>query len=174
MLQAIRERLIGWILWVVIGFIVVPFAFWGSESCRGGGGDPVIAKVGGRFFGLLGVERITESQLRQAYDRQYRRMQQLLGENFRPDPIEPKHFQQLVLDDMIKQMTLRQYTERVGYVAPDSMLVDAVRGMQAFQDNGQFSPDRYRELLSRAGSSTQPSESEMRDSLAIDQMRAGD
>jgi len=173
MLQAIRERMIGWILWVVIGFITVPFAFWGIESFRGGGGDPVIAKVGGRFLGLFGVERITESQLRVAYDRQYRRMQQLLGENFRPEQFEPKQFQQLVLDDMIKQMTMRQYSERKGYVAADSMLVDAVRGMQAFQENGQFSPDRYRELLSREGYSTQRFENEMRDSLAIDQMRAG-
>ncbi len=173
MLQAIRERMIGWILWVVIGFICVPFAFWGIESFRGGTGDPVVAKVGGSFGGLIGAQRITESQLRQAYERRYRQMQQLMGENFRPEMIDPKQFQQIVLNDMIKEMTLRQYSERQGYVAPDSMLVEAVREMPAFQDNGQFSAAVYKERLSREGYSTARFETEMRDSLAIDQMRSG-
>src|SRR5438874_1664127 len=124
MLQAIRDRLIGWVLWVMIGIICVPFAFWGIQSIGGGGGDPVVAKIGGYFGGLVGGERVTESQLKAAYERRYQQMQQMMGENFRADQIDSKQFRELVLRDLIQQITMRQYSDKAGYAAPDSALVE--------------------------------------------------
>jgi peptidyl-prolyl cis-trans isomerase D len=174
MLQAIRERLIGWVLWVMIGIICVPFAFWGIQSMGGGGGDPVVAKVGGWFGGLVGAERITESQLRAQYERRYQQLQLMMGESFRADQVDPKQFRDIVLRDMIQDMTLRQYSDKAGYAAPDSMLVEAVREIPAFHGaDGQFSMDLMKQRLTEKGYSTQRFESEMRQSLAIDQMRSG-
>ena len=174
MLQAIRERLIGWVLWVMIGIICVPFAFWGIQSIGGGGGDPVIAKVGGWFGGLVGAERITESQLRVQYERRYQQLQAMMGENFRADQVNPKTFRDIVLRDMIEQITLRQFSDKAGYAAPDAALIEAIRGIRAFQGkDGQFSIDVYHEALASKGYTTARFESEMRSSLAIEQMRAG-
>ncbi|MES1262900.1 MAG: SurA N-terminal domain-containing protein, partial [Peristeroidobacter soli] len=148
MLQAIRDRLIGWVLWVMIGIICVPFAFWGIQSIGSGGGDPVLAKVGGWFGGLVGGERITESQLRVQYERRYQQLQMMMGDSFRADQIDPKTFREVVLRDMIQEITLRQFSDKAGYAAPDSVLVEAIRGIPAFQGkDGQFSLDAYHEAL---------------------------
>ncbi|HZP11591.1 MAG TPA: SurA N-terminal domain-containing protein [Nevskiaceae bacterium] len=174
MLQAIRDRLIGWVLWLMIGIICVPFAFWGIQSIGSGGGDPVVAKVGGWFGGLVGAERITESQLRAQYERRYQQLQMMMGDNFRADQVDPKQFREIVLRDMIQEITLRQYSDKAGYAASDSALVQAVREIPMFQGkDGQFDVDVYHQRLSERGYSTARFETEMRNSLAIEQMRSG-
>ncbi len=75
MLQTIRDRLSGPIIWVVIGLIAVPFAFFGIETFRSGNADPVVAKVG--------KQKITEAQLQSAYQQRLARLQQMLGENLK-------------------------------------------------------------------------------------------
>ncbi len=174
MLQAIRDRLIGWVLWLMIGIICVPFAFWGIQSIGSGGGDPVVAKVGGWFDGWVGAERITESQLRAQYDRRYQQLQMMMGENFRADQVDPKQFREIVLRDMIQEITLRHYSDKAGYAASDGALVNAVREIPMFQGkDGQFDVDVYHQRLSERGYSTTRFETEMRNSLAIEQMRSG-
>ncbi|MGH7185638.1 MAG: SurA N-terminal domain-containing protein, partial [Pseudomonadota bacterium] len=46
MLQDLRDRLTGPFTWFIVGIIVIPFAFFGIDTFRGGGADPVVAKVG--------------------------------------------------------------------------------------------------------------------------------
>src|SRR3546814_20581905 len=86
----------------------LPFAFWGIDSFNSGGGDPVIAKVGG--------EKIKQSQFRHAYDQRYQQYVQLMGDNFHADQFDQGKFQQSVLDDMTQESMLRQRSEerRVG------------------------------------------------------------
>lgn len=165
MLQAIRERLVGWILWVVIGIISVPFAFWGIESFRTGGGDPVVAKVGD--------EKITESELRRGYEQKYQQLQALMGENFRADQLDQNRFRGIVLQDMVSTSVLRQYAQEEGYGASDAMIYEAISGIPAFQRDGRFSVELYRERLSQQGYSPTRFEAQLREELAIDQMRRG-
>ena len=47
MLQAIRERAQGWIAWLIVILISIPFALWGIQSYTGIGGEPVAATVDG-------------------------------------------------------------------------------------------------------------------------------
>ena len=48
MLQTIRDRMTGPVLWGIIGILIVPFAFFGIQSLQSGGGaDPTVAEVGG-------------------------------------------------------------------------------------------------------------------------------
>lgn len=174
MLQQIRDRLVGWVLWLVLGPIIVTFAFWGIQSFRDtGGGEAVVATVGGKLGGHIGGQKITQSQVRAAYEQRMRQMQQLMGENFRPEQFDQKHFRGLVLDDMVQEAALRLYGADAGYQTPDSLLLDAIQVIPAFQDNGKFSAEQYRGRLQQNGYSPERFESEMRNSLTIDQMRNG-
>ena len=47
MLQAIRERAQGWIAWLIVILISIPFALWGIQSYTGFGGEPEAAIVNG-------------------------------------------------------------------------------------------------------------------------------
>lgn len=163
MLQSIRDRLTGPLVWFVVGLIVIPFAFWGIESFRTDGGDPVIAEVGD--------QDITQSQFQAGYEQRYQQLQSLLGENFRPEMFEQERFRKSVLDDMVQESALRQYAREAGYRADDSTLVNYLSEILAFQKDGKFSSETYREVLARQGLSPQGFEAQLRDSLVIDQMR---
>ena len=47
MLQTIRERAQGWIAWLIVILISIPFALWGIQSYLGVGGEPIAATVNG-------------------------------------------------------------------------------------------------------------------------------
>ncbi len=163
MLQSIRDRLSGPIIWFVIGLICIPFAFWGIQSFRGGSADPIVAKVGDH--------EITQAEFRQGYDQRYQQLQSLLGDNFRPEMIDTARFRQNVLDDMVQEQVLRQYARDAGYRATDAAVFDYLGSVPAFQENGRFSVQIYRDLLARRGMQAQAFESQMRQSLVIDQLR---
>ena len=165
MLQSIRERFIGWALWGLIGFIVVPFAFVGIESFRTNSGDPTLAKVGS--------QRITQSQVRAAYESRLAQLQSLMGENFRQDQIDPERFREAVLNNMIQEATLSQYTRDEGYRASDAQLFGALQSIPSFQDNGKFSSEIYRSRLAAQGYGPERFETQLRTTLVADQVRDG-
>jgi peptidyl-prolyl cis-trans isomerase D len=163
MLQNIRDRLSGPIVWFVIGLICIPFAFWGIESFKGGSADPIVAKVGDH--------EITQAEFRQGYDQRYQQLQQMLGDSFRPEMIDKTRFRQNVLDDMMQEQVLRQYAHDAGYRASDAAVFNYLSSVPAFQENGKFSTTIYRDLLSRRGLQPQRFEGDLRESLVIDQLR---
>src|SRR3546814_18694141 len=86
MLQSIRDRTSGLVAGFIIALLAIPFAFWGIDSFNSGGGDPVIAKVGG--------EKIKQSQFRHAYAQRYQQYVQLIGDNFHAKQFDQGKFQQ--------------------------------------------------------------------------------
>ncbi|MGB0955727.1 MAG: SurA N-terminal domain-containing protein [Panacagrimonas sp.] len=163
MLQSIRDRLTGPLVWFVVGLIVIPFAFWGIESFRMDGGDPTVAKVGG--------DEITQSQLRRNYEQRFQQLQSLMGDNFRPELFDERRFRQTVLNDMLQEAALRKFALEQGYHTADAALFDYISQIPAFQLEGQFSADTYRDALARQGMRADQFEAQLRDALVIDQLR---
>lgn len=163
MLQTIRDRLSGPIIWVVIALIAVPFAFWGIQSFRDGGADPTVAEIGS--------VKITQSQFRRSYDQQYQQLAQYLGENFHPDQIDLPRLRKNVLDGMVQDAAMRTLARDSGFRTDDARVFEQLREIPAFQKDGQFSPQAYREALSRQGRSAASFESLIRDQLVNEQIR---
>ncbi len=164
MMQQIRDSLNGpLIVGVLLAIIGVPFAFSGIEGYFQSNANPTVAKVGDT--------KITQDQVRRAYDQRYRQLQQLLGENFRADQINPQRMRENVLQDMVQDALLRSEARDSGYRASDAALRDYVTVVPAFQDNGKFSAERYRQLLAQNGYTTDSFEALQRDSLIVDQLR---
>lgn len=165
MLQNIRDNLTGPIVWFVVGLIVVPFAFWGIDSFfQGAGSDPVVVKVGS--------DEITQAEFRAGYERRYQQLQAMLGENFRADLFDQNRFRQSVLDDMVQESLMQQFSREAGYRAGDAALFDYLSNIPAFQENGKFSSETYKRLLASRGMNPQGFEAQLRDSLINDQLRA--
>jgi len=165
MLQSMKERMTGPTIWVIMLILIVPFAFFGVEQFAGGGADPTVVEVDG--------ENITQSQFQRAYQQQYQQLAQMLGDNFRADMINNEAFRQQVLDQMIQERVLRRYADERGYSTSDTDLMEYLRQIPAFQDNGSFSPQTYRAMVSRVGQSTDQYEASLSNRLAIEQMRSG-
>lgn len=165
MLQGLRDRLTGPVIWFIVGIIVIPFAFFGIQTFRNSGGDPTVAQVGG--------EKIKESQFQRGYEQRLQQLQNLMGESFRPDMINQERFRQTVLNDMVQESLLRQHVREAGYRASDAMVFESLEAIPAFQENGKFSSEAYRSLLARQGYTPTRFEQQLRDQIVIDQMREG-
>ena len=102
MLQAIRDKVTGWIAYGIIFLISIPFALWGVNSYLGGGEVLPAATVDG--------EEISVRDLDQAYANYRQRLSQLFGgtipESFDNDSI----MREQVLGQLIEEFVLRQYT----------------------------------------------------------------
>lgn len=165
MLQRIRDNASGPIAYAIVGLISLVFGVWGIGSYFTENPDPPVAQAGG-------VE-ITKYQLQRAYDQRYRRLQELMGDQFDPDMIEQDRFRRDVLEGLIQDAQLRQYARDAGYRVTDRELLEALRGMERFRVDGRFSPERYRSLLSQSGIPAGAFEERLREDLLVRQVRDG-
>lgn len=160
MLQSMREKMAGPAAWIVIGIIAVPFAFFGLDQFGGGGADPTLVRVGD--------QKISQAQFRAAYDQQYQVL--LNNPQFEPDTLDRAAFREEVLQQIIRQSTLSQYTDRNGYRTSDAALLAYLQSFPAFQEDGRFSPTAYRTALARQGMSSDYYEAQQGRFLAIEQL----
>ena len=165
MLQTIRDRASGWIAYVIVGLLIVPFALWGINSYFGNP-DPVDAAV-------VGDRSVSLRDFQQAYRRQQDALRSTLGSAYDParyDTLEVKRevLQQLI-DDAVLARTAEQRRLRVG----DLQLSRAIRTMEAFQQDGVFNNDSYQRILQLQGYTPVSFEQLMRQSLTNEQLRNG-
>jgi len=165
MLSEIRDRATGWIAYIIVAIIIIPFAFWGVNEYFTGGADVVVAEVNGT--------EIQQTEYRRALDSRRRQMREVLGENFSPDLANSPAFKRRVLDDMIGQTLLNQHAESQGYRIGDEQLARMIRSEPGFQDDGQFSSALYNSTVSRMGLSRAGYEARLRQQLILEQIRGG-
>ena len=152
MLQKIRDGSSGPLAYVVVAVIAVVFGVWGIGSYFTPSSDPVVASVGDTD--------INHSQLQRSFNQRYQRLQQMMGDNFDSDMFPSDRIRRNVLDSLIGQAVMTQYAKDAGYRVTDADLLSQIRNNPQFQENGQFSAQRYKALLGQAG--MQPSQYEAR------------
>ena len=163
MMQFIRERSKGLLSFLLIGFISLTFALWGINSYFTGRQDNAVAKVGART--------ITADEFSRFYQQQYRQIQSLYGDAFRPEMIDEAQFKQKVLDAMVADAALRQHLIQNQMIISDSQLAEVINQLPAFQQEGKFSLESYQQWLKTRGYSSAAFESELRGSMLTEQMR---
>ncbi len=149
------------IVQVFLVLIALPFAFFGVESFRDGGAGVDVAKVG--------EVKISQQEFQQAVREQQDRLRGQLGE-LDPKVLDNPEFRQAILDDLIDQRLLFQEVRKRHLFASDDAVRQAIMAVEAFQDNGQFSQQRYEALLSAQGMSPAGFEAQVRQDLALQQL----
>lgn len=163
MLQSLRDRMSGVVAWFIVGLLIIPFAFFGIDQFTTGNANPEVASVGDRD--------ITLREFRNAYNQRYQRLVQMLGENFDPSTLDRGVMRQAVLEDMIQQEARLQYAQANGWRVSDQSLMQFLQEVPAFQRDGRFSAEAYRELLAQQGMSPQRYEQQLREGLRAEQLR---
>lgn len=162
MLQTIRERAQGWIAWVIVIFISIPFALWGIQSYLGVGTEPVVATVNGT--------EITERE----FDHHYRgfraRLRERLGAAYRPGLFDDNLMRGQVLDQMIRDALLMQTAEELGLRASDRELRGSILSDPAFRKDGHFDNATYEHMLELQGMVPQQFEDELRRQIVSTQL----
>jgi peptidyl-prolyl cis-trans isomerase D len=143
MLQTIRERAQGWIAWVIVVLISIPFALWGIQSYLGVGGEPIAAKING-------VE-ITARDLDRRVQQSRIELRERLGAAYDVAAFNDQQLRTKVLDDMVRDALLLDVTRSLGLRVADREIQMQVLSEPAFQQDGRFSRDAYERVLELQG-----------------------
>ena len=163
MLQAIRDKVTGWILYAVILLISIPFALWGVNSYLGGGEALPAATVNG-------VD-ITSRDLDTAYASYRQQLEQVFGGAIPPALGDESILKEQVLTQLIEDYALRQYADQQRYRIGDVELNELIRSMDVFQSDGKFDTRTYQAQVSSQGYSPAGFEQEFRRSQSLDQLK---
>ncbi|QQD19893.1 SurA N-terminal domain-containing protein [Spongiibacter nanhainus] len=164
MLQNIRDNIQGTAAKVIIGIIVIPFAFFGVDSLFSGSGQTPAAVVNG--------EDISEQSLLQAVALQKRRLIGMMGDSVDPAMLDDSVLRGPALNTLIKQQLLLQTADDANAVISDAQLNRVIVGMPQFQEDGRFSQQRYQQVLRLQGYSSQFFKELLRSDLLIQQLSA--
>ncbi len=165
MMQTIRDRAQGIVIWIIVGLIIITFATFGLESYLSGTGKVNVASVNGTD--------ISESDFLHAYQQEQSRMQAMLGKNYRPDLINPAALKRQVLEQMIQRTLLLQMVKDAGMRVAPQVVGEQIRAISAFQEKGQFSKPRYEQVLRAQGLNEQGFEHDMARDIMIQQLVNG-
>ena len=130
MLQSIRDRAQGIIVWTIVGLIIITFALFGLSSYLSGTAKAVFATVNG-------VE-ISETEFLREYQNAQQRLQQMLGENYRADLFNEQIMKEQVLEGLIQRELINQQLDSTNFQVAPQQVVATLQKMPVFHDdNGQ-------------------------------------
>lgn len=162
MLQAIRERAQGWIAWVIVILISIPFALWGIQSYLGGGTEPIVASVNG--------EDITERELNRRFQDFRNELRERLGGAYRPELFDDAKLRQETLEEMIRNNLILHASVDMGLRAGDEQVRATILAVPAFRRDGKFDKEAYERALSYQGLSPDQFERRVRGTLMTSQL----
>ncbi|MEZ5503078.1 MAG: SurA N-terminal domain-containing protein [Halioglobus sp.] len=165
MLQDIRKNVQGTTAKIVVGLIVVSFAFFGIESILVNGGGNEIAEVNG--------ESIYPQELQQALDTQKRRLIAMMGANLDPTLLDDERLKPQVLAALISQKLEIQAASKLNLAVSENEIGQVVGSMDQFKVDGAFSPEAYKSVLANAGYTPGFFKQSLHDELLVNQLRSG-
>lgn len=163
MLQSIRDRAKGWLAWVVVILISIPFALWGIQEYFGQDPNVPVASINGQELGLIEYQR--------AYQEDRNRLQAMFGGNFDINALDENRLKNDTLERLIQDEVLVQAGVDEGLRIADEQIVHAVQTQPTFQRDGEFSQELYEQWLFSQGYSPGRFEYLFRRSLLTEQIR---
>jgi len=159
MLQAINDRIKGWLGIVIVILIGLPFALWGIQSYFDDAGPRYAAKVNDSEISANEFERSVSMQ-----------RQSLLRQNGGKMPIEESVLRERTLTQMINQRLLEDVTYESGYRISDGVLSERIR--QLFTVDGVFDRQRFEASVASIGMNIPMYENSLRNELRLQQMQS--
>ena len=179
MLQQLREKTTGWIATVILGLLVVPFAFFGMEQYLFQQNATFAAKIEAPpkwwpsapavwpLTMLWQREEIDSDDFRTAFERARQQQREQQGEKFDARAFESAENKRRVLDTLVNQRILQLTADRAGIAVGDALVRQTIQGIPAFQVDGKFDPQRYQLALASQVPARSPRqfEQDVRESL---------
>ncbi len=162
MLTQIRARASGWLAWVIVILITIPFALWGIQSYFENSPESPVATVNG--------EEISVYAFQNELSRQRRAM--LQNGNADPASLDSIDMRTRALESMIDERLLNQYVLDNRYQVSDRELRQRIESNPSFVEEGKFDPNLYRNILRSNGLTAQFYETTERQNAAIGQLSA--
>lgn len=180
MLQALRDKSSGWIATIILGMLMIPFAFFGMEQYLFQRNDTFVAKIEAPPAwwssapdwwlvrkALWQKEEISADQFRTRFESVRQQQRQAAGENFDVREFESIDNKRKILESLVDESVMRMATERAGIAIGDAQVRDTIESIPEFQIDGKFDLQRYRLSLASGVPARTPAEfdQQVRDTL---------
>ncbi|MFO1412848.1 MAG: SurA N-terminal domain-containing protein [Burkholderiales bacterium] len=124
----------------ILALLMVPFAFFGVDYYfRGGGPNDAVANVGS--------DKITRQEFDDALREQSDQMRRQMGKNFDQAMFDNPEVRFALLDMLVNQRLLTNKARDERFRVTDAQLQQFIASIPAFQADGKFSVDQYRQVL---------------------------
>jgi peptidyl-prolyl cis-trans isomerase D len=143
MLDAMRRGVTNLFTKLLLGLLVIAFAVWGI-------GD-VIRTSSNSAIATVGKTAISPDEFRQAYQDEMASISRRLGRKLTAEQAKILGVEARALSRLIGFASLDLHAKALGLAVSDNIVATVVRGDQAFQEAGQFSPTKFRQLISQLG-----------------------
>jgi peptidyl-prolyl cis-trans isomerase D len=160
MLQALREKSSGWIATVILGLLMIPFAFFGMEQYLFQRSETFAAKIEAPPTwwrtapdwwvvrkAFWQKEEISVDDFRSAFERVRQNQRASAGENFNVSEFESIDNKRRILELLVDERVMRMSTDREGFAVGDAQVRKAIESIPDFQVDGKFDLQRYRLML---------------------------
>jgi peptidyl-prolyl cis-trans isomerase D len=145
---------------IVLALIALPFAFFGVDYYfRRVDSTPEIASVGS--------DKITQNEFADQVREQIDRARQAMGRNFDPAFFDNPEVRYSILETMINDRLLYDKARQESFRVSDSQLSQFIGALPVFQQDGHFSPERYKQLLASQNMTPVQFEEKLRRDLAL-------
>jgi len=162
MLDILRQGARSWGIKIMFAMIIVVFVLAFGISRMDQGRRGAVALVNEEPISVQSFQRAVQSTM----DRLRAQNPGISSEIFDALNLRDQVFRQ-----MVGSTLLVQEAKKLGLFVTDSELAAAVHKISAFQENGQFSPDRYRRALQAQGLTPALFEEDFRKDLVVDKLR---
>ncbi|OHU87510.1 MULTISPECIES: peptidylprolyl isomerase [Pseudoalteromonas] len=142
MLEKIREGSQGPAAKIILGVVILSFALAGIGGYLGQTTEQPVAEVNGA--------KISQTEFARAYQNERARLEQQFGEYFAQISADPAYMARIregVVDRLVQQELQNQLALELGLRVSDEQVKNAILEMPYFQLGGQFSNDRYLQLI---------------------------
>ena len=159
MLQKLRDKTSGWIATVILGLLIIPFAFFGMESYLSQQVDTYVARISQPptwwrdapqvwpLTYLWKTHDIDAADYRNRLEVARRRARDEQGDAFDAKAFESVENKRKIVEDMVDEELMRLAAERDNIVIGDPEVRREIQRIPDFQVDGKFDADRYQLLL---------------------------
>src|SRR5690606_12205109 len=149
-----------WMQFILLILIVPSFFLVGIQGYESFiSREPELATVAG--------QPITRGEFDMAHRNQLEQFRQRLGSQFDPALVDTPAMREQLLNQLIDQRLLAQVAADNRFSVSDGTLRNTIAAIPQVQDNGRFSPERYRQVLAAQGMTPTSFEAGLRRDLAV-------
>ncbi len=172
MLQTLRDKTSGWIATVILGLLIVPFAFFGMEQYLFQRNDTFAATIQAppkwwqsapSFWPVTMFwqrEEISADEFRSAFEQARQQQRATQGEQFDAREFDAADNRRSILDRLIDERVMAMFAGQAGIAVGDAQVREMIQGMPAFEVDGKFDPQRYQLALASQVPARSPREFE--------------
>jgi len=165
MLERIRETAPRWLVSAILVLLVIPFALWGISSYIKPSDQHAAARVGDTTISVGALQEATRQE--------GQRLRRTLGGAYTPELLDNPGTRRAVLERLVNRELLLAAARQRRLQVPDAELAAVIQAVPAFAGSAGFDRSLYESQLRRQGLTPTAFESDLRHSLAMQQLETG-